>query len=156
MRVPLYAFDKFAWRVEKAREWGADEAWQVPNTDAVQAIHEATHGRGVDVVIEAGWADESLQQATEMVRAGGRVVITGISTTGEMKMNQSPARQKGLTLKFVRRMKHTYPRAIHLVESGLVDIDDLISHHIPLENVADAFARNFAYEPGIHKIVITV
>jgi len=61
-----------------------------------------------------------------------------------------------LTLKLVRRMKHTYPRAIRLVETGMINLDDLISHHVPLDEVAAAFASNVAYEQGILKIVVNV
>ena len=39
----------------------------------------------------------------------------------------------------VRRMKHTYPRAIALVESGQVDVDGLVSHIFVLEEFEQAF-----------------
>jgi len=50
------------------------------------------------------------------------------------------ARRKGLTIKLVRRMKHTYPRAIELVSKGLVDVRSLVTHRFLLENAAEAFA----------------
>jgi len=50
------------------------------------------------------------------------------------------ARRKGLTIKLVRRMKHTYPRAIELVSKGLVDVRSLVTHRFSLENAAEAFA----------------
>lgn len=50
------------------------------------------------------------------------------------------ARQKGLTLVLARRMKHTYPRAIRLVESGQVNLGSVVTHRFPLERGADAFA----------------
>jgi threonine dehydrogenase-like Zn-dependent dehydrogenase len=39
----------------------------------------------------------------------------------------------------VRRMKFTYPRAIHLVESGQVDVRSLVTGHFPLEQAQHAF-----------------
>ncbi|HEX7541321.1 MAG TPA: hypothetical protein VF352_04250, partial [Anaerolineales bacterium] len=50
------------------------------------------------------------------------------------------ARRKGLTIKLVRRMKFTYPRAIKLVESGRVDVRSLVTQHFPLENALEAFS----------------
>ena len=47
--------------------------------------------------------------------------------------------EKGLTIKMVRRMKHTYPRAIELVSKGLVDVRSLVTHRFPLEQAAEAF-----------------
>ena len=52
----------------------------------------------------------------------------------------SVARRKGLTIKMVRRMKNTYPRAIRLVESGMIDVRSLVTHRFPLEKTAEAFA----------------
>jgi len=49
------------------------------------------------------------------------------------------ARRKGLTIKLVRRMKHTYPRVIELVSKGLVDVRSIVTHRFPLEQSAEAF-----------------
>jgi L-iditol 2-dehydrogenase len=40
----------------------------------------------------------------------------------------------------VRRMKHTYPRAIELVSTGLVDVRSLVTHRFPLVKAVEAFA----------------
>lgn len=153
----VYAFDLFSWRVEKAKQWGVTDAWQVTEDfDPAAKIDEVTHGRGVDVVIEAAWSDHSVAQAAEMSRTGGRLVLVGIPGDDRLQMPHSTARRKGLTIMLSRRMKHTYPRAIQLVTSGLVDVDDLISHHFPLEQTPEAFKLNAAYGEGIHKIIVDV
>ena len=64
----------------------------------------------------------------------------------------STAHRKGLTIKIVRRMKHTYPRAIALVSAGLIDLDVLVSHRYPLAEGAEAFQVATARE-GL-KVVI--
>ena len=51
-------------------------------------------------------------------------------------------------------MKHTYPRSIHLVEQGLVDLSGLVSHRFPLEQAAAAFALNLAYADQVVKVAI--
>jgi L-iditol 2-dehydrogenase len=38
-----------------------------------------------------------------------------------------------------RRMNAVYPRAIGLVERGLVDVDWLTTHRYPLDQVGEAF-----------------
>jgi L-iditol 2-dehydrogenase len=154
---PIYAFDCHGWRVDKARAWGATDAWRLDEGDPVERIREITSGRGIDVVFEAAWADHSIGQAVEMARLGGRVVLVGIPSDDMLSMKHSTARRKGLTIMLSRRMKHTYPRAIHIAttQRGL-DLDDLISHRFPLGEAPRAFAINTAYEPGVHKIVIDV
>ena len=49
------------------------------------------------------------------------------------------ARRKGLTLVLVRRMNEVYPRAIALVQRGLVDTSSLVTHRYALEQAATAF-----------------
>jgi L-iditol 2-dehydrogenase len=51
-------------------------------------------------------------------------------------------------------MKHAYPRAIRLVESGQVDLSSLVSHRFPLERAGEAFALNAAYGEGVVKVMI--
>ena len=155
---PIYCFDCFPWRAEKARDWGTTHAWIPDDGDPVNLITEHTGGRGVDVVFEAAWADHSVQIATEMARYGGRVMLVGIPVQDTLQIQPSISRRKGLDLRYVRRMKHTYPRAIHLAtgEPPSVPVDDLISHHFPIAEASKAFAMNLAYEKGVHKVIIDV
>lgn len=154
---PIYAFDCFPWRAEKAKAWGASDAWTL-DMDSVERIHQITQGQGVDVVFEAAWADDSVRQAAEMTRLGGRVVLVGIPSQDHFTMRHSTARRKGLTIMMSRRMKNVYPRTIHLVSqmANKVDLDDLVSHRFPLAQTAEAYAFNITYPEGVHKIVIDV
>ncbi|MCY4145362.1 MAG: alcohol dehydrogenase catalytic domain-containing protein [Chloroflexi bacterium] len=148
--------DKFGWRLQKARAWGAGHTLNVDEVDAVAAVAELTRGRGVDVAIEAAWADQSVQQAVAMARYGGRLVLVGIPPDDKLRIQHSAARRKGLTIMMSRRMKHTYPRAIQLAASGKVALDELVSHRFPLAQTADAYARNAAYAPGVNKVILQV
>lgn len=153
---PVYAFDKFQWRADKAKTWaGVTDAWSVDAVDPIRKIEEVTGGRGVDVVFEAAWADHSIAQAAEMARLGGRVVLVGIPSDDQIAMKHSTARRKGLTILMSRRMKHVYPRVIRLVTQQNVDIDGLISHRFSLAQADQAFALNVDYPEGIIKVVIT-
>ena len=66
-------------------------------------------------------------------------MLGGIPAEDRTAFSASIARRKGLTLKLVRRMKHTYPRAIGLVRDGSVDVDSLVSHRFALAAVSAAF-----------------
>lgn len=154
--APVFVFDKFAWRLQLARAWGATEALDVDAGSPAEAVMAATGGRGVDVAIEAAWADESVQQAADMARNGGRLVLVGIPPDDRLRLQHSVARRKGLTIMMSRRMKHTYPRAIALALSGRVRLDELVSHRFELAEAERAYACNAAYEPGVHKVILRV
>lgn len=153
--TPVYAFDKLPWRIEKARESGAT-AWNVDEVDPVAVLHEATGGRGVDVVFEAAWADHSVQMAADMARVGGRLVLVGIPGDDQLHMRHGTARRKGLSIIMARRMKHTYPRAIKLATSSAIELDDLVSHHVTLDDVPHAFEMNSRYEDNVLKIIVDI
>jgi L-iditol 2-dehydrogenase len=150
---PIFVTDKFPWRLKVARQLGAT-AIRCDREDPVARIDKETAGRGVDVAIEAAWADHSVQQAAEMTRPGGLVVLVGIPSDDRLMMKHSTARRKGLTLKLCRRMKHTYPRAIRLAQRGGVDLSGLVSHRFALRRAAEAFALNAAYRDQVVKIII--
>jgi L-iditol 2-dehydrogenase len=152
----VFVTDKFPRRLTLAERLGATAGWCCDQVDPVAAVREATGGRGVDVAIEAAWCDSSVDQATEMAAHGGRLVVAGISNDDRFMLKHSTARRKGLSIKLVRRMKHTYPRAIRLVERGAVDLASMVSHRFPLGQVGEAFALNADYRDGVVKVIVDV
>lgn len=152
---PIYVSDRFDWRLERATEYGATTV-NCDTDDPVKFVRDATSGRGVDIAIEAAWADHSVQQAAEMARLGGRLVLVGIPGPDTLTLKHSTARRKGLTIRMSRRMKHAYPRAIQLAASGKVDLNGIVSHRFPLEKAPEAFAMNSAYQDKVVKVMIDV
>jgi L-iditol 2-dehydrogenase len=150
---PIFVSDKFPWRLDIAKRFGAITI-NCEKEDPVAVVSKMTNGRGVDVAIEAAWADYSVQQAIDMARLGGRLVQVGIPHEDSITMKASTLRRKGLTIRACRRMKHTYPRAIKLTEQKLVDLSGLVSHHFPFERVEEAFKLNSTYGDNVVKIVI--
>jgi L-iditol 2-dehydrogenase len=135
----IYVSDPHPWRVAQAGKFGAQPL--------------ARDGE-VDVVVEAAWGDAAVEQAIEIVRPGGRVVLVGIPSEDRCAFKHSTTRRKGLTVVFSRRMKHCYPRAIRLVESGQVDVHSLITHRFPLARAAEAFALNAKYLDNVIKVIV--
>ncbi|MDQ3814248.1 MAG: alcohol dehydrogenase catalytic domain-containing protein, partial [Armatimonadota bacterium] len=113
---PVYVAEPLEWRLQQAQRYGAQ-----PLPPKVE----------VDVAIEAAWARESVQQAMDVVCPGGTVVLVGIPFEDHVTFKHSTARRKGLTILMCRRMKRVYPRTIRLVESGLVDLEGMITHRFP-------------------------
>lgn len=158
----IIATDKLAHRVEAAKAFGAMHAFRAedgrglgePALSLVETIRAATSGRGVDVAFEAAGTQDAVDMAFAAVSTGGKVVLAGIPDDDRTSFPASIARRKGLTIKMVRRMKHTYPRAIELVSKGLVDVRSLVTHHFPLEQAAEAF-RVAQRREGL-KIIIDV
>jgi len=152
----IYVTEPLAYRRRFALDTMADAALDPESEDVVAGILQLTGGRGVDVAFEAAGAAGTPQQAAAVTRIGGQVVIAGIPPDGMMTMQADTVRHKGLTIRIVRRMKHTYPRAIRLVQAGMVDVKPLASHLLPLERIAEAFEMVAGYGDGVLRAVIQI
>jgi L-iditol 2-dehydrogenase len=131
--------------VQLARLAGASE---VLATDVLP--HRLDAGKGLGARVFEASAD-AIDTAVAVARPGGRIVLVGIPSEDRISFAASPARRKGLTLALSRRMKHTYPRAIRLVEAGQVDLSGLVTHRFPLHE-RDAF-EVLARREGIKVLV---
>ena len=70
-----------AYRLELARQLGADITIDVDNENPVERVREATGGRGADVVVEvSAGATQPIVDAVDMVRRGGRIVLAGLKS----------------------------------------------------------------------------
>jgi len=95
--------------------------------------------QAVDVAFEVAGNNDAVETAFSAVKPGGKVILAGIPSDDRSSFTASVARRKGLTIKMVRRMKFTYPRAIQLVERGQVDVRSLVTQRFPLEQAQQAF-----------------
>jgi L-iditol 2-dehydrogenase len=136
----VMATEKLPHRLEAARSLGATAVFQAAGGRESAEVLAATEGKGVDVAFEAAVENEAVEAAIEAAKPGARVVLIGIPADDRTAFTASTARRKGLTIKLTRRMKRVYPRAIRLVESGMVDVRSLVTHRFPLEEFDKAFS----------------
>ena len=92
-----------------------------------------------DVVFAAVGPDDALAESVEPVWPRGKLVLAGIRNGDKTTLPASAARRKGRTIRLVRRMNEAYPRAIDMVQRGIIEIDWLVSHRFPLERIDEAF-----------------
>ncbi len=149
----IYASDPLAYRREAALRAGATVALD-PAERAAADLAARTHGRGVDVVFDAATSSFTPAQAVEMARIGGRVVLIGIQPDDHFELRASMLRRKAVTLVPLRRAALVYPRAIALVQRGLIQLDWLVTHRFPLEEANRAFATAAGYADGVLRAAI--
>ncbi len=143
----ILASDMLPHRLNAARSLGADDCRMVERT--------AVNMPGIEppeVVFECAGENAAVETAIDILRPGGRILLAGIPEDDRTSFRASVARRKGITFLLVRRMKYTYPRAIQLVEKGLVNVRSLVTHRFPLEKTAEAF-RTAAQRDGIKVVV---
>jgi len=148
----VVATDRLPHRVAAAHNLGAIAAL-VDGGGERETLLRATGGRGVDTAIEIAGDDDAIDAAIALARPAGIVVVAGIPAGDQSLITASVARRKGLDLRFSRRMVHTYPQAIALVEAGIVDVGAVVSHVFELADFDPAFRTAVRREGS--KVVVT-
>jgi len=147
----IVATDRLPHRVEAARRLGAVAALVEAGTERERLL-DATAGRGVDAAIEIAGEDDAIETAITLTRPAGTVVVAGIPAGEHSTIASAIARRKGLDLRFSRRMNRDYPRAIALVEAGLVEVSSIVTHRFAIADFDVAF-RTAARRDGLKVIV---
>jgi 2-desacetyl-2-hydroxyethyl bacteriochlorophyllide A dehydrogenase len=136
---PLIGITRSESKRSLARSLGADLTFDPRDLDLTDEIREATEGRGPDVVIECAGKVETLAQAIDLVRVGGRVVLFGTITADQGALPFYSLYLKEVTIANPRAAKpEDFPAAIELTASGAVQLAPLITHIFPLEAAREA------------------
>ena len=152
----IYATDPIEARRDAAMKYGADVVIDPSKEDPVERIATLTNGRGVDAAFEAAGAPDTPQQCVDLAKPCGTVALIGIPEEDQTTFKVSRARRKGLTIRMVRRLKHTYPRSIALVQKGMVDVRSLITHEFSLDRAEEALKLVEDYADGVIKAVVNI
>jgi len=127
-------------RFEKARELGADFMIVVDKENPVQKVLEMTNGLGVDILIETSGSGKAIYQAFEMVRRLGRICAIGISGKEEVPIPYDRGIFKALRYDFCFSSSWTaWETTIGLISKGVLPIEKIITHQLPLEKWEEAF-----------------
>lgn len=110
--------------------------------DVVAKVMELTGGRGADVVITATPANVTQEQAIAMAARNGRISFFGGLPKNDpfIKCDSNLVHYRQLHLHGANGSSPEHnKRALEYISTGQVPVKDLITRHIPLENVLDAF-----------------
>lgn len=135
---PVIGITRSPERRALAEKMGADFTF-APNDENYKQILDLTGGRGADLVIESAGAVSVLAQAINIARIGGRLLLFGIYTAKEVALPLYQLYFKELMVINARAAKREdYTACIDLVHQGAVQLDPLISHVLPLDQLERA------------------
>jgi L-iditol 2-dehydrogenase len=143
-------------RRELARIMGADAVIDPKAADPVREILTDTGQRGVDVAIDCAARDGAYNQAVNVARNAGRVVLTGIPSETHISLEFHPIRRKELALFVVRRSNHDSEAALHLLRDHSRRFAPMLTHTRPLEDVQDVFNMLEHYADGVGKATLQI
>ena len=129
-------------RLALAQQLGADAVLAVDQeTDPHSAMLGLTGDEGADLVLEFAGTAEAARFALESARRGGRVVLGGATSPGaQLNVDLSLIVRGHLDVYgTVANPQSISRRASVLMSKGLIDIEPLITHHLPLTEFARAW-----------------
>jgi L-iditol 2-dehydrogenase len=119
-----------------------DEVLNGREVDVVERVKELTDGRGADVVITATAANVAQEQAIRMAARRGRISFFGglPKTNPYIQCDSNLVHYRELMLMGANGSAPSHnKRALEYIASGEVPVKDLITVHLPLDRVLEAF-----------------
>ena len=152
----IFCFDMNDFRLNFAKKFNVTDSINSMDENRKQKVLEHTQGRGVDVAIVATSSLKALDDAIDMVRKGGSVMMFGVPSKGaKMDLDMSKIYSKEITLvtSYAASDKDT-KEALELIESGKIDVKQLITHTYPIVDSQKAFDHARSGDNAM-KIIIT-
>ncbi|WP_291912453.1 zinc-dependent alcohol dehydrogenase [Chitinophaga sp. CB10] len=171
----VIAIDPLDYRLATAAAANKVETINPTRVDPVQAIRDMTDGRGADVCVDAVGmeADRSafeklkavinvekgtpkvMELCFEAVRRGGTVTVVGVYGSPYDNFPIHRIFDKGIILQFGQAPVQKYiDHLITLITSGKVVLNDIITHQLPLSEVAHAYEIFKKKEDDCVKVIL--
>jgi L-iditol 2-dehydrogenase len=138
--------------LNQALKLGATHAVDARDPDVRQRVYDIMP-HGPDLVVEAAGPIQAVNQMVQLLRRGTRWNVFGITTHEKFELDG------GLTHFLEARMDASFSttplamqQAIRLMEAGLVDIEQIITHRFPLEKIHDAL--EVMAKPDRNKVMV--
>ena len=148
--------DTRPFRLERARELGADEALDPRRQDVIARARQMSDGRGADLVILATSAPGLVEQAVRMSRPGAQILLFA-QTSAQERIELAGAdicKDERVLFGCYSASVDLQRESARLVFSGELPLETLVSHRFPLSRIREAF--ELALHPSEESLKIVI
>ncbi len=149
----IFITDKIEKRLLIAGSEGATYTGNPLKTDVVSEIIQKST-LGLDVVFECCGQQEAFDQAVNILKPGGKLVVVGIPEFERWTMNVESTRRREISLQFIRRQVDCVQPTLEMMENGKINIDKMVTHRFPFAKSKEAFDLVASYGDGVMKAMI--
>jgi len=150
----IIAIEVNDYRIKLAKELGAHVVINPLKEDVIQRVLEETDGKGVDVVTEFSGNKTAIEQSFKYIKPGGKMSLLGIVPSNiEIDLSNDVV-FKGISIYGVvgRLMFKTWDQVTLMVQSGKLDLEKIVTHTFPLDQMEEAMAVMISGNSG--KVVL--
>ena len=147
--------DVVDYRLDLARELGADVVLNAGQADPVALLRELSDGLGMDVTYECVGLEQTMRQCLAALKKGGRAMALGVFENPEVKLNLQDMVNRELQIHAILAYVWDFQTALDLVAAGRIRLKPLISHTFPLSRIQEAFELLLDKREKAVKVLIT-
>ena len=148
----VFCYEPLDFRREKALKLGANFAFNPYDSNVLESTR-MIEPLLLDVVFECSGEQKAVDDAINIMKPGGRLVLVGIPPNARYVFNMDLMRRKEISVQNVRRQNHCVEKAIRLIENGL-PVEQMVTHHFAPEETQQAFEMVSNYRDGVIKAMI--
>jgi L-iditol 2-dehydrogenase len=149
----IYVTDKIDERLAISLKEGAFLIGNPLKENIVEKIRQK-EPLGLDAIFECCGQQEALDQALEVLKPGGKLIVIGIPEFDRWSMSVETTRRREISLQFIRRQVDCVKTALEMMKSGLINVDNMVTHRFPFARTKDAFDLIADYKDGVMKAMI--
>jgi len=149
----FFVTDKIDQRLAIAENAGAALTGNPLNENIAEKIY-SMEAPGLDVVFECCGQQEAMDQAIDILKPGGKLIVVGIPEFDNWIVNVEKTRRKEISLQFIRRQVDCVEPALSLMEHGTINAENMITHRFPFSQTREAFDLVADYSDGVMKAMI--
>jgi L-iditol 2-dehydrogenase len=141
-------------RLDAATKLGARVVIDAGIDKVVEKIQDQTKGKGTKYVIDTTGSSKACALAPLIAEIGGKIALIGWPEKSDFEYPIEKIIEKELDIVGINRYANTFPKAISMIASGLLDLSPVISHRFSFHDVCDAFAYASKNKLSTLKVVI--
>jgi L-iditol 2-dehydrogenase len=149
----IYVTDKIGERLKIAEESGAIMTGNPDSEDVVKKITGEVPEL-LDVVFECCGQQEAIENAVDLLKPGGKLMIIGIPEFDRWSIPADISRQKELHIQNVRRQNEAVQPTLDMMEQGKINVNAMTTHRFDFKDTKAAFDLVAGYKDGVMKAMI--
>ncbi|MEM2178747.1 MAG: alcohol dehydrogenase catalytic domain-containing protein [Candidatus Methanomethylicaceae archaeon] len=142
-------------RLKVSRDIGADIVINSKKENVVERVLKETDGIGADVVLEAAGTPSAVEEAVNLLRKRGRLLIFGVYGEKAAIDWSIISDIKELEIYGGHLAPYVYPVAIRLLQKKLINADKIVTHDFPLKEWRNAIETAEKRKEGAIKVAMS-
>lgn len=149
----IYVTDKIDERLKIAGKSGARLTANPDREDVVEKIRKEVPEL-LDVVFECCGQQDAIDNAVDLLKPGGKLMIIGIPEFDRWSFQVDELRHKELAIQNVRRQNEAVQPALDMMADGRISVTDMVTHRFSFKHAREAFDLVAGYKDGVMKAMI--